>query len=108
MAKLNCQLGDLAITVNCCNPENLGLVVRIIGSHGMVPCTFLDDEPAFLWEVEVANPDAWIVYETYGYATIEKSGPAPDMFLRRIAPPENLLTDETDLIEQLSLELDNV
>lgn len=101
-------MGDLAITVNCHNPENLGLIVRIIGSHGMIPCTFLGEEPVHTWEVEVANTDAWILYVTDGYATIEKSGPAPDMFLRRIAPPENLLIDDEEIAGQLPLELQDV
>ena len=32
--KLNCAVGDLAITVNCKIPENLGNIVRIISSGG--------------------------------------------------------------------------
>jgi len=31
---LNCQLGDLAITVKCEIPENLGRIVRVVASNG--------------------------------------------------------------------------
>ena len=34
LPKLNCAVGDLAITVNCKIPENLGNIVRIISSGG--------------------------------------------------------------------------
>jgi hypothetical protein len=33
-AKLNCAVGDLAITVNCRIPANLGNIERIISSGG--------------------------------------------------------------------------
>ena len=35
MSKLNCSIGDLAITVKANLPANLGNIVRIIGSQGL-------------------------------------------------------------------------
>ncbi len=35
MTKLNCSIGDLAITVKANLPANLGNIVRIIGSQGL-------------------------------------------------------------------------
>jgi hypothetical protein len=34
MSKLNCKLGELAIVVKAYNLENIGKVVKIIGSKG--------------------------------------------------------------------------
>jgi hypothetical protein len=34
--KLNCSIGDLAITVKCHCPENLGSIVRIKKSKGLI------------------------------------------------------------------------
>ena len=35
MSKLNCSIGDLAITVKANLPANLDNIVRIIGSQGL-------------------------------------------------------------------------
>lgn len=34
MNKLNCEVGDLAITIDCRIPENMGNIVRIISADG--------------------------------------------------------------------------
>jgi hypothetical protein len=86
MHKLNCQLGDLAITVDCSCPENRGNIVKITGSRGFESWG-TNEELLFIWDVEIANPEGWLVYESNGYAETYKVGSVPDKCLRRICPP---------------------
>ncbi len=51
MAKLNCRVGDLAITVRSNIPDNVGLIVRIVDI-----CMYLDEwkdleGPVHIWDV---------------------------------------------------------
>jgi hypothetical protein len=51
MTKLNCAVGDIAITVNCHNPENHGNIVSVKSAYGMQG--WGKGEPEFTWECEI-------------------------------------------------------
>jgi len=103
MHKLNCQLGDLAITVDCKCPENLGNIVKITGSHGFDNWGANNEEILFIWEVKIANPDGWLVYESNGCIETYKTGLVPDKCLRRICPPAPQSSKNIYQQDQLSL-----
>ncbi len=89
MGKLNCSVGDLAITVRCEVPENLGKIVRVIGSKGVIKWSEFG-EPMHVWIVEGMTGEKSLVYEVKKKLDRRKSGPCPDQFLRRITPPDEL------------------
>jgi hypothetical protein len=91
-AKLNCSVGDLAITVNCRIPENLGNIVRIVDSYGLMPWPEIE-EPVHVWKVEVASEDSFLhyFYPTRHHLDVVSSGPIPDCYLRRIVPVSDQL-----------------
>lgn len=110
ISKLNCEVGDLAITVNCKLPENLGNIVLIKSAIGMKEWGAFE-EPMFSWEVEIATEHGWLTYEFEGYTETFKSGPVPDKFLRRITPPKGYLLEEFADSERLQMnfhEIDDV
>ena len=100
--KLNCNIGDLAITVKCHCPENLGSIVRIKKSKGLIAWP-KEDGLIQIWEVEVATINGWLVYERNGMAETYKAGPAPDAYLRRLTPSTFSLRDRFANPEQLQL-----
>ena len=51
-----CKVGDLAITVNAYNPENIGKIVRIIGASGLIEW-FGFNEPTWVWAVQTEGSD---------------------------------------------------
>ncbi len=65
MSKLNCSIGDLAITVKANLPANLGNIVRIIGSQGLQEWVG-QDEPLYTWDVEVVGEDRYLHYQCDG------------------------------------------
>ena len=105
--KLNCSIGDLAITVKCHCPENLGSIVRIKKSKGLIAWPG-EDALMQIWEVEVATSDRWLVYERNGIAESYKVGPAPDAYLRRLTPPVYSLHHEFADAEQLLMDFHEV
>ena len=105
--KLNCSIGDLAITVKCHCPENLGSIVRIKKSKGLI-AWLGEDALMQIWEVEVAASDSWLVYERNGIAESYKVGPAPDAYLRRLTPPAYSLHHEFADAEQLQMDFHEV
>lgn len=104
LPKLNCSVGDLAITVNCKIPENLGNIVRIISSGGFQEWQGYS-EPLYTWNVEVATEGGSLFYECEDGIEAYTSGPAPDIYLRRLTPPQGYLLDEFSESEQLQMEL---
>jgi hypothetical protein len=84
---LNCQVGDLAITVDAELTENIGNIVRIVAAVGY--CEWSDFvEPVFVWEVEALGPECPLRYQVgSGPVTAKMVGEVPDMFLRSIRPP---------------------
>jgi hypothetical protein len=88
MSKLNCSVGDLAITVFCKLPENTGNIVRVKSAVGYRRWG-AKEMPLYTWEVEIATEHGWLAYEhSPGYLETKKNGPVPDKYLRRITPPQ--------------------
>lgn len=82
-AYLRCRPGDLAVIVNCVNPENLGLIVRVIGrwlpNHDdWAPAANLCE-----WEIE-ATSQRIMTMNLLGEKLFWKRCPAPDSGLQPI------------------------
>ena len=88
MTKLNCGVGDLAITVTCNYPENLGKIVQIFKPVGFKAWAGIEGQ-VFTWEVVVAGEKSWLLYEIDCCPVTMKVGYVPDLYLRRITPPKN-------------------
>jgi hypothetical protein len=81
MELLNCRVGDLAVTVTAALPENVGKIVRVVGSHGM-DTWWGFDQPTHLWEV-VTVEGTFLVYEdAWGVREFVQGGRVPDAFIR--------------------------
>ena len=100
--KLNCSLGDLAITVGNEVPENSGLIVQIIGTRGLIEWRGFDC-PIHVWEVEIQSPEGLLTYLYGDIVDRLRVGPAPDVYLHRILDPNLCFSNEIDL-ELLLLE----
>ena len=74
MNKLNCSIGDLAITVKANLPANLGNIVRIIGSQGLQEWEG-QDEPLYTWDVQIVGEDRYLHYDCDGEIVKVKEGP---------------------------------
>ena len=95
--KLNCKAGDLAITVKCDVPENLGRIVRVIAFEGFKEWPHYPD-PIPVWLVGAYSGNDGLSYQ-YPDGSIKKSkgGLVPDCFLRPISGLE--LEDEVSNTE---------
>ncbi len=82
---LNCQIGDLAITVKCEIPENLGRIVRVVSSNGIEHWS--DYGPMHTWEVQTLSESDTLTYVIKGKLCFRSKGPVPDAFLRPLRPP---------------------
>lgn len=102
--KLNCSVGDLAITVNCLIPANLGNIVRIVSAGGFQEWQGYS-ELLYTWNVEVATEGGVLFYEDENGLGAYTAGPAPDKYLRRLTPPQGYLLEEFVDSEQLQLDL---
>jgi hypothetical protein len=103
MAKLNCGVGDLAITVRCNFPESLGNIVRIISAEGFQEWQG-HDKLLYTWNVDVATEDGYLYYQGEDGLEPYKSGPVPDSYLRRLTPPQGYLMTEFSDSEQLQMD----
>jgi hypothetical protein len=103
-AKLNCSVGDLAITVDCRIPANLGNIVRIVSAEGFLEWQGYS-EPLYTWNVEVATEGGLLFYQDENGLGAYTAGPAPDKYLRRLTPPQGYLLEEFADSEQLQLDL---
>ncbi len=101
-SKLNCSVGDLAITVDCRIPANLGNIVRIISAEGFTSWEG-HDELLYTWNVEVATTGGLLFYQDENGIGAYTAGPAPDKYLRRLTPPEGYLQEEFADSEQLQM-----
>jgi hypothetical protein len=90
--KLNCEVGALAITVKAKFSTNLGKVVRIIDSYGLMPWPEME-EAVHIWKVEVASEGSFLhyFYPSKQQLDVMTSGPIPDCYLRRIVPVSDQL-----------------
>lgn len=95
---LNCRLGDLAITVKCEIPDNLGRIVRVVASNGIEHWS--GHGPLHTWEVETLSETDSLIYIIRGQVTRKSRGPVPDAFLRPLHPP----ADEEALVEDMPTE----
>lgn len=85
--KLNCEIGALAITVNAKFSGNIGKVVRVIDSLGMMPWPEMGGL-VHVWQVEVASEGSFLhyFYPNKHQLDVQCTGPIPDCFLRRLVP----------------------
>jgi hypothetical protein len=104
MSNLNCGVGDLAITVNCDVPANLGTIVLVKSAAGMKRWG-PDKTELFSWDVEVATENGYLVYEYETHSETVKSGAVPDKCLRRITPPKGYLMEEFADAEPVQMNL---
>ena len=95
MAKLYCQVGDLAIAVNAELPENQGCIVRVLAPLGMFEWSTFGLVP--MWLVEVVSLGRSLHYLTEGVMASYEVGPVPDRCLRPITPPQ---VEERELVEE--------
>jgi len=88
--KLNCEVGALAITVNAKFSGNIGKVVRVIDSLGMMSWPEIDGL-VHVWQVEVAAEGSLLhyFYPNKHQLDVQSIGPIPDCFLRRLVPENN-------------------
>ena len=104
MTQLHCSVGDLAITVGCNYPENLGKIVHVLKPVGYQHWAHIDDL-IFTWEVVVAGENSWLLYEVDGALITKKAGFIPDVYLRRITPPKSKKQALHDASQQGVLDL---
>jgi len=106
--KLNCSVGDLAITVNCSYPKNLGNIVRIVSAVGFEQWAN-HKELVYTWNVEIASEGSFLYYQYEGEEFKPfTSGPVPDAYLRRLTPPQGYLLEEFADSEQLQMNLHEI
>ena len=80
MAKLNCNVGDLAVIVDAYNPENIGTFVRVINPHHNQGA-IAKHEDDLLWLVKGSKS---LIYDRNGKKVKRRKGAAPDSVLRPI------------------------
>ena len=100
MLKVNCKVGDLAITVKAYNPGNIGKIVRIISSKGIGPWPDLVG-PQQIWDIEPATPGVSLIYSIEDVPFLAQVGEALDCFLRPIRPTDAESTTENHQEEEL-------
>ncbi len=97
--KLNCKVGDLAITIKCQVPDNLGKIVQIIAYEGLQEWPHYPD-PIPVWLIRAYSGSKSLSY-LYPDGTVQKSngGLAPDCFLRPISglEPEEEINQVEDV-----------
>ena len=98
MSKLNCKVGDLAITVRAELPQNLGRIVHIVRPLGIQ--AWSEFGPVHMWWVEALPGSAHLLCYENADGSIEQSrtGPVPDLLLRPIVPPAGF-TEVSDWLE---------
>ncbi|MCD8505322.1 MAG: hypothetical protein LRY53_00895 [Burkholderiaceae bacterium] len=100
---LNCQVGDLAITVEAELTENIGKIVRVVAAVGYQEWSYFV-RPVFLWEVEALGAECPLYYQVgSGPITAKMVGEVPDMFLKPIRPlgSNSLLRDSLTRSDEL-------
>ena len=93
-----CKLGDLAITVDAYHPENIGSIVRIIGSQGLIKWYGFKGL-TLVWDVEVASEGGRLIYDFAGIKEVHSRGGIPDAYLRPITPLEK--SEESEEAKEL-------
>jgi hypothetical protein len=93
MLNVRCREGDLAITVQAYNPENIGKIVRILRSKGVGPWPDLEGAHQ-IWEIVSATPGVQLVYSINDKPFYEVKGECPDCFLRPLPKESNNVSQE--------------
>ena len=75
-----CKPGDMAIVIDAQNPDNIGLIVRVLGLHDPETAHFKHDLGP-IWTCECAQPMVWT---REGRPHVARSGPIPDRLLQPI------------------------
>ncbi len=85
MSKLNCSIGDLAITVKANLPANLGNIVRIIGSQGLQEWEG-QDELLYTRNIQILGKDRYLyyIYQQEHDLNCTYVGQMPKRFIKRI------------------------
>jgi hypothetical protein len=77
---MNCQPGDLAVVVEAYNPNNIGLILRVLHSHPNQKALLI--EPGdHIWTAQSHQPQTYDVEGALVYRTV---GPVPDSYLQPI------------------------
>lgn len=102
---LNCEIGALAITVNAKFSGNLGKVVRIIDSCGLMPWPEIEGL-VHVWQVEVASEGSFLhyFYPSKHKLDVMCTGPIPDCYLRRLVPQSSQLRLEFDEVQKPNMD----
>ena len=75
-----CKPGDMAIVIDAQNPDNIGLIVRVLGLHDPETANFKHDLGP-VWTCECAQSMVWT---REGRPHVARSGPIPDRLLQPI------------------------
>lgn len=88
-----CKPGDMAIVIDAQNPDNIGLIVRVLAPHDSEMANFKHDLGP-VWTCECAQAMVWT---REGRPHVARSGPIPDRLLqpiRGLGTPTRTLVDE--------------
>lgn len=75
-----CKPGDMAIVIDAQNPDNIGLIVRVLGLHDREAANFRHDLGP-VWTCDCAHPMVWT---RDGRTHLARTGPIPDRLLQPI------------------------
>lgn len=80
-ADLRCRVGDIALVVWAYHPENIGMLVEVLGPATGKP--FKVSEPGMQWQVRCAGSVKGLYYHYKdGRVVALAEGPVPDAYLR--------------------------
>ncbi len=102
MAKLNCQVGDLAMIVRYELPGDLGVIVRVLGVSNEMETWWGSDTEIHIWNVEVVSKGNYYCYPHVDeelQKIMNFNGPMPDAYLMPITPPQ-------EVVEALKIEFE--
>jgi hypothetical protein len=94
---MNCQPGDLAISISTELPENLGRIVRVVRRYENTPEWNYGTRLA--WWCECSDEMVWY-FHARGEYRFAKEGPIPDDALRPIRPAPPVKTGEWALVTE--------
>lgn len=90
--ELRCRPGDLAVVVFAENPQNVGLIVRVLKAHcGRGRLALKGKGP--LWSVACAQP---LIYKLGDKYIPRRRGPVPDSYLQPIRGADGRLSSKRE------------
>lgn len=99
---LNCQPHDIAVSINADNPENNGIIVRVLRRHINTADWNFGSTPA--WWCVSSQLMTW-TYTKSDRVVRAYEGPIPDRSLKPIRPGKPEQSRHTEQIRSLELEL---